>query len=111
MRQLRKKFPLIPIYLVMNNARYQRCKLVMNLALELNIILVFLPSYSPNLNIIERLWKFIRKKVLYGKYYENFQLFKSGISSCLDLINQGEYREELKSLLNLKFQTFEIHKT
>jgi len=111
MRNLRKKYPLIPIYLVMDNARYQKCKLVMNLAEELKIKLVFLPSYSPNLNIIERLWKFIRKKVLYGKYYENFQLFKNGISSCLNLINQGEHQEELKSLLNLKFQTFEIHKT
>jgi len=111
MQNLRKKYPLIPIYLVMDNARYQKCKLVMNLAKELNINLVFLPSYSPNLNIIERLWKFIRKKVLYGKYYENFQLFKNGISSCLNLINQGEYQEELKSLLNLKFQTFGIPKT
>jgi len=111
MRNLRKKYPLIPIYLVMDNARYQKCKLVMNLAVELNIKLVFLPSYSPNLNIIERLWKFIRKKVLYGKYYENFKLFKNGISSCLNLINQGQYQEELKTLLNLKFQTFEIHKT
>lgn len=83
MRNLREKYPLIPIYLVMDNARYQKCKLVMNLALELNINLVFLPSYSPNLNIIERLWKFIRKKVLYGKYYENFQLFKNGISSSI----------------------------
>ena len=95
----------------MDNARYQKCKLVMNLALELNIKLVFLPSYSPNLNIIERLWKFIRKKVLYGKYYENFKLFKNGISSCLNLINQGQYQEELKTLLNLKFQTFQIPKT
>ena len=110
-RQLRKKYPIIPIYLVMDNARYQKCKLVMNLAKELNITLVFLPSYSPNLNIIERLWKFIRKKVLYGKYYENFLLFKKGISNCLNSINKGEYQEELKSLLNLKFQTFQIHKT
>lgn len=111
MSNLRKKYPLIPIYLVMDNARYQKCKLVMNLALKLDINLVFLPSYSPNLNIIERLWKFIRKKVLYGKYYENFKSFKNGISSCLNLINQGQYQQELKTLLNLKFQTFEIHKT
>ena len=83
----------------------------MDLALKLDINLVFLPSYSPNLNIIERLWKFIRKKVLYGKYYEDFESFKNGIASCLNLINQGQYQKELKTLLNLKFQTFEIHKT
>lgn len=111
MRRLRKKYPVLPIYLVMDNARYQKCKLVMGLAEQLNINLVFLPSYSPNLNIIERLWKFIRKKVLYGKYYENFLLFKNGISECLNFINKGHYNDELKSLLNLKFQTFQIHNT
>ena len=109
--QLREKYEVVPIYLVMDNARYQKCKLVMNKAQQLNITLVFLPSYSPNLNLIERLWKFIRKKVLYGKYYEDFNLFKKGISSCLNSINQGKYVEELQSLLYLKFQTFEIHKT
>jgi transposase len=51
----------IPITLVMDNARYQRCALVMELAQKLNIELLFLPSYSPNLNLIERLWKWVRK--------------------------------------------------
>ena len=41
----------------MDNAKYQRCDLVKKLAVEVNIELLFLPSYSPNLNIIERYWK------------------------------------------------------
>lgn len=53
-----------PITLVLDNARYQHCALVMELANALNIRLLFLPSYSPNWNLIERLWKFVRKKVL-----------------------------------------------
>lgn len=62
--------------IVLDNARYQHCKLVEAVAKELNITLLFSPSYSPNLNIIERLWKFTKKKILYAKYYylekENF---------------------------------------
>jgi hypothetical protein len=53
----------VPVTLVMDNARYQRCRLVQDLAAQLNIELLFLPSYSPNLNLIERLWKFTKKEV------------------------------------------------
>ena len=51
-----------PITLVLDNARYQRCQLVQNLARELHIELLFLPAYSPNLNLIERLLKFVKKR-------------------------------------------------
>jgi transposase len=54
----------LPITVVMDNARYQRCQLVQTLARQLNIELLFLPSYSPNLNLIERLWKFVKKTAL-----------------------------------------------
>jgi transposase len=49
----------VPITLVMDNARYQKCKIVAALADQLDIDLLFLPAYSPNLNLIERLWKFV----------------------------------------------------
>ena len=52
----------IPITLVMDNARYQRCAYVSEVAARLNIEILFLPSYSPNLNLIERLWKFVKKE-------------------------------------------------
>ena len=71
----------IPITIVLDNARYQRCKLVLEKAAELGIELLFLPPYSPNLNLIERLWKFVKKQVLYSKYYERFEDFKTAITN------------------------------
>ena len=96
---------LIPITLVLDNARYQKCKIVEELALSLGIELLYLPPYSPNLNLIERLWKFVKKKCLYCKYYEEFSVFSSAISGCLNEANL-KYKKELDSLLTLKFQKF-----
>lgn len=96
----------IPITLVLDNARYQKCKVVNDLAESLGIELLYLPPYSPNLNLIERLWKFVKKKCLYAKYYEEFSQFSTAISDCL---NQAhiKHKQELDSLLTLKFQTFD----
>ena len=54
------------ITIVLDNARYQRCELVKRYAKILQIELLFLPAYSPNLNLIERFWKYVKKKVLYS---------------------------------------------
>jgi hypothetical protein len=51
-----------PVKIVLDNARYQHCKFVEEAVKKMEINLLFVPSYSPNLNIIERLWKFSRKK-------------------------------------------------
>jgi transposase len=95
-----------PICLVLDNARYQHCALVMNLAKSLNIQLAFLPSYSPNLNLIERLWKFVKKQVLYGRHYATFHEFREAIDGCLAKI-PTEHREKLQSLMTHNFQTFD----
>jgi len=95
-----------PITLVLDNARYQHCALVMNLAQSLNIHLEFLPSYSPNLNLIERLWKFVKKQVLYGRPYATFLEFRTAIDGCLAKI-PTEHREKLQSLMTHNFQTFD----
>jgi len=95
----------VPITLVLDNARYQKCKIVAALASQLDIELLFLPAYSPNLNLIERLWKFVKKKVLYSKYYSSFTDFKRAISDCLNKTDTT-YKKELDSLLTLKFQVF-----
>lgn len=79
--------------------------LVMDKAKELGIHLLFLPPYSPNLNLIERLWKFTKKKCLYNKYYESFHHFKEAISDCLDNV-QTTFKEQIITLLNPKFQMF-----
>jgi transposase len=74
----------VPITLFWDNARYQRCALVIEKAKSLQIELCFLPPYSPNLNLIERVWKFVKKKCLYSHYYEKFPAFQTAISNCLD---------------------------
>jgi len=96
----------IPITIFLDNARYQHCQLVIAKAAELNIELCFLPPYSPNLNLIERLWKFVKKHCLYSHYYSDFDSFKTAISDCL-LQTHTTHREALDSLLTLKFQSFE----
>jgi transposase len=95
----------MPITLVMDNASYQKCNIVTALALQLNIELLYLPAYSPNLNLIERLWKFVKKKVLYSKYYPNFAEFRTAITDCLKQTH-STHKKELNSLLTLKFQAF-----
>ena len=95
----------VPITLVLDNARYQRCTLVQTLARALNIELLYLPAYSPNLNLIERLWKFIKKACLYSTYYATFSDFKHAISLCLAQTHT-RHKSELDSLLTLRFQTF-----
>jgi transposase len=94
-----------PITLIMDNARYQRCRYVLEIAKSLNIEILFLPSYSPNLNLIERLWKFVKKECLYSTYYENFQPFKQAIINCLSETS-GKHKSSLDTLLTLSFQTF-----
>jgi transposase len=96
----------IPITLVLDNARYQKCRVVQDLAKSLEIELLYLPTYSPNLNLIERLWKFVKKKCLYGKYYEDFTQFSSAISGCLTDAHL-QHKKELDSLLTLRFQHFD----
>ena len=75
-------------------------------AKNLNIELCFLPSYSPNLNLIERMWKFVKKQCLYSKYYEKFPAFKEAISKCLDETSTT-HKSDLDSLLTLRFQLFQ----
>jgi len=96
----------LPITIFLDNARYQRCAWVMEKAKSLNIELCFLPSDSPNLNLIERVWKFVKKKCLYSHYYEKFPAFKEAISNCLEE-TMTTYKADLDSLLTLRFQLFE----
>jgi transposase len=75
-------------------------------AQRLGIELLYLPAYSPNLNLIERLWKFIKKNCLYNRYYSDFTAFRQAITSFLRTVPQ-RHREELDRLLMLRFQTFQ----
>jgi transposase len=107
LHKLRYKCGPGPISIVLDNARYQRCDLVRNRARRLGIELVFLPSYSPNLNLIERYWKYVKKVCLNSKYHADFSVFRQAIIECLRDTNIDEdVRMQLSTLLTPKFQTF-----
>ena len=93
------------IHIVLDNARYQKCEMVTTLASDLKIDLVFLPPYSPNLNLIERLWKFTKGK-LRVKYYGDFMTFKATIDSIIcgcDTV----YKEQISTLISERIQLFD----
>lgn len=94
------------IKLVLDNARYQHCKKVMDYALSKNVELIFLPTYSPNINLIERLWKFVKSEVLNSAYYGSFDDFKNSIDNCL-LESDKKHIEKIKLLITENIQTFE----
>ena len=105
LRKIAKEHLTGTVTLVLDNARYQKCALVQSLADSLGIELLYLPSYSPNLNLIERVWKFTKKHCLNSKYYGDFQAFSLAISNFLGNAHL-QHRDEMCSLLTHKFQDF-----
>ncbi len=95
-----------PITLILDNARYQRNDIVKGLAKVLGIELLFLPSYSPNLNLIERLWRFTKRQAAYGKYYPSFADFRAAIQNVLEGV-PAKHASDLQSLMTLNFQVFD----
>ena len=95
-----------PVTLVLDNARYQRNRIVAALAEELGIELLFLPSYSPNLNLIERLWRFTKRKAAYGRYHPTFADFRAAVQDVLDRV-PTTHADKLASLMTLNFQEFD----
>lgn len=104
LRKLRAANPAQVLLLVLDNVRYQRTRRVRALARRLRIRLLFLPPYSPNLNLIERFWKFLRKKIMRNTYYATFADFQAAIQRLL--ANLSSYREELTTLMTENFHLF-----
>ena len=90
------------IYIICDNARYYRSRLVREFIAGTKIVLVFLPPYCPNLNLIERLWKYFRKQILYNTYYERFADFQAACHHFFDSIK--EHKNALRTLLTENFQ-------
>lgn len=103
LQQIEQQHPLAQrIAIICDNARYYRSQVVTDYLRNSKIELVFLPPYAPNLNLIERYWRFFKKVVLYGKYYETFASFKQ---ACDEFFAAPErFKEELSSLLTDHFQ-------
>ncbi len=90
------------ITVICDNARYYRSKLVKAYLEDSRVELMFLPPYAPNLNLIERYWKYFKKIILYNRYYETFDEFKKSCEHFFD--NTDEHRSPLRSLLAENFQ-------
>ena len=104
-KKLEKEYPQAQkIRIFADNARYYRSKLVTKYLAGSKIKLIFLPAYSPNLNLIERFWKFFKKKVLNNQYYETYNKF---VHACKCFFRQGKRHDpELRTLLTENFQMF-----
>ena len=89
------------IYIIVDNARYYRSRWLKQKLKGTKIKLIFLPPYSPNLNLIERYWKFFKKTVLNNRYYETFEEFKRACESFFR--KRKKYLPELQTLLTENF--------
>jgi transposase len=92
------------LLIVLDNAPYNHAGAVIEAAKRLRIALLYLPPYSPNLNLIERFWKFLKRKVARNRYYTTFMEFRGAVQKVLN--NIPAYREELSTLMTERFQLF-----
>ena len=102
--KIRLAHPDEPIHIVLDNARYQHTSFVRAVAKVYNIRLVYLPPYSPNLNLIERVWKFVRKKALANKHFADFRGFQEAIDNVLEGLGT-QFRDQMATLLTHNFET------
>lgn len=91
-----------PIKVILDNAAYQRCNFVKENAQRLGIDLIYLPTYSPNLNLIERIWKFVKGKVLNAVYHDTFAVFCDKITDLVSHLHE-DYEIDMASLISSKF--------
>jgi transposase len=93
------------LLIVLDNAPYNHADTVSEAARRLRIERAeYLPTYSPNLNLIERFWKFLKRKVARNRYYTTFAEFRKAVQNVLN--NIAAYRDELASLMTERFQFF-----
>jgi transposase len=104
LRKIRAANPGKRLLVVLDNASYHHAAPVSRAAKLLGIQLLYLPAYSPNLNLIERFWKFLKRKVARNRYYATFAEFRAAVQNVLN--NIAAYADELASLLTERFQLF-----
>ena len=105
--KLVSEYPNQIIAMIMDNARYQRCDIVKEYAALRGVQLIFLPTYSPNLNLIERVWKFVKSEVLNAAYISTFDEFCSIIDNCLYNLTT-KHLGKMKTLVTDNFQLYDL---
>lgn len=101
--ELRKAYPDgKEIVVIQDNAGYNHAYANWERREELNFTSYFLPPYCPNLNLIERLWKFMKAQIMHNTYYENFaDFFQAILDFCANI---EKYSEKIKNLMSQKFE-------
>jgi transposase len=95
------------IVLILDNARYFKAKIVTTwLKAHPKLRLKFLPSYAPNLNLIERFWRFVKERLVKNRYYEKYKTFRATVFRFLNHID--EYIDNLKTLMVEKFEIVKV---
>ena len=93
------------IYIIVDNAKYYKNRAVKKYVEDSKIEMIFLPPYSPNLNLIERLWKLLRKKVINNHYYDTFKKFRNAVLGFFD--KSDEMKEEIEQFIGNKLHLLE----
>ncbi len=97
-----------PIRIVLDNARYQKCEAVRQTMSELkktyDIELVYLPSYSPNLNLVERIWRFVKAEIR-SSFTRDFSSFCASIDAAIDSTTKSA-KSRIDSLIGEKIQLY-----
>lgn len=107
--QLLAAHPQGPVYVVCDNARYYKNKVLTAWLAGTRLVQVFLPPYSPNLNLIERLWKYLRQKIINTAFYRTKGQFKTAVLNFFHRL--PEFGQDLASLLTLKFHLLDSQST
>lgn len=96
------------IYLIIDNATYYKNKDVKQYMekADCRIKLIFLPPYSPNLNFIERLWKYMKKYIIGVTYREMFKEFETDVRYFFDHIDQHE--ERLRKFIGTELHLLQV---
>jgi transposase len=106
LRAIAAQGPALPVTVVLDNARHQKCALVQDLARPLGIEPLYLPGYAPNRNLIERLGRFIKRDAVYGRDHPTFTDFKAAVEETISALG-GKHKEKRAALLTLNFQVFD----
>jgi transposase len=98
------------IRVIIDNARYNHSVEIKDYLVRpgCRIELIYLPSYAPNLNLIERLWRFVKKKALWNRYCPTFAEFRTAVVARLD--NIASHAAEIASLITANFNCIGVAK-
>ena len=95
------------VILYLDNARYFYAAKVKEYLKDNNLIkLNFLPSYAPNLNLIERFWKYAKEQLVKNKYYKKYKIFRAKVFEFLN--NTDDHIDKLKTVMTEKFQIIRV---